>query len=141
MSSPRRAPVPSDDVREGQIFWLADCPSLEGDVMKTRPIVVIHPQPFIDRGDDPLMAIAISTSVTLASSPDRVKVPNRQENPGCSTNLPVPCWAVPKWHILVQRAHLIDRAGYANGRLLKRVRDAAMARLAQEDAQDRPRSI
>jgi len=122
---------------QGDIFWLDNCAPLAGDVAKRRPVIVISEQQAIDAGEPVLVVAAISTKALSSSAPDRIPLPNLEQNPGCRTGLPKPCWIVPAWYLAVARERLTNRAGSLSPNLRKRVAQAVHKRmLADGDLQD-----
>ncbi len=115
--------------RQGDIYWLDHCPPLAGEIAKRRPVVVISPSEITDSGSGVLIVAAMSTQVLASRAPDRIPMPNKEQNPGCSTGLSKPCWLVPQWFLVVDRSRLQDRAGSLSPRLRRRVVAAVMARM------------
>jgi mRNA-degrading endonuclease toxin of MazEF toxin-antitoxin module len=116
-------------IRQGDIFWLDECPPLEGEQTKRRPVIVVSP-PEMLKGVGPVLVVATSTTV-LVSEMDRVALPNKQNEPQTKSGLPRPCWAVPRWFLLVERTRLTEYAGYVTGDLLRRLTAAVEKRIAE----------
>ena len=118
------------ELQAGQIYWLDDCPPLQGDVAKRRPVIVIRP-PDEPGGEAVALVVATSTTV-LASEPDRIALPSRQDEPQSKARLPKKCWAVPRWYLAVKRESLRDYIGYIHGNLLRRTIEAVLKRMAEK---------
>lgn len=116
-------------IRTGDIYWLDDCPPLEGNVAKRRPVIVVSPK---DRLRDEILVLVVAVSSTaLATESDRIQLPSLADQPQTRTGLSRTCWAVPRWYLVVQRDHLRERVGYVQGALLRRI-IAAVAKRMQE---------
>jgi mRNA-degrading endonuclease toxin of MazEF toxin-antitoxin module len=114
-------------IRQGAIYWIDDCPPLDGETAKRRPVIVLSPKSELQMGGA-VAVVACSASVTEGQNPDRIPLPNLQDNPRAKTGLPRPCWAVPRWLLAVDdRSRLVDKAGYVSGPLLTRIIEAVLA--------------
>jgi mRNA-degrading endonuclease toxin of MazEF toxin-antitoxin module len=111
----------------GQVFWLDDCPPLDGQDVKRRPVVIIDDTDELRAGADPVIVVAITS--TDCQDADRVDLPNTAEEPGSTTGLPEPCCALPRWILQVERARLSDYAGYLPKVTLERLLDAVERRM------------
>jgi mRNA-degrading endonuclease toxin of MazEF toxin-antitoxin module len=118
------------ELRTGDIYWLDDCPPLEGDFAKRRPVIVVSPPDRV-KGEIIVLVVATSTTV-LASETDRIALPNLQDEPQTKSRLPKRCWAVPRWYLAVRRETLRDYIGYVPAALQKRIVDAVLKRMAKE---------
>ncbi len=95
-----------------------DFPPLEGENVKRRPVVVVSTPEELRKASKPIVIMAISTS-TL--DPDRIPLPNTQDNPNTKSGLPHRCWAVPRWYLAIRSERLIDTAGYITGQKLREI--------------------
>jgi mRNA-degrading endonuclease toxin of MazEF toxin-antitoxin module len=109
----------NDTIRQGTIFWLDDCPPLDGGKPKRRPVIVVSTREMLARGG-PVVVVATSHTV-LPSEPDLVKIPNRQDNRFTTSRLPKRCWAVPRWFLLIEPEKLTQWAGYITGDVLRQL--------------------
>ena len=117
-------------IRQGDIFWLNDCPPLAGHVAKRRPVIVISPPGELEA---PALVLVVATSSSaLANEADRIALPNRQEEPQTKTGLPRACWAVPRWYLLVGHERLTERIGFLRGSLLTRLLTAVDRRMKSD---------
>lgn len=123
----------AERIRQGDIYWLDGCAPLAGDVAKRRPVIVISDQAAIDAGEPVLVVAAASTTVLATSAPDRIALPNLQQNPGCRTGLPKPCWVVPAWYLAVARSRLVEKAGALSGAMRARVVRAVHRRMLADE--------
>lgn len=105
-------------IRQGQVYWIDDCPPLDGDEAKRRPVVVVSPTSEIRRDLRPVIVVAVSTTA-LERYRDRVRLPNRQDNPNTTSGLPRRCWAIPDWWLLVDRVRLGHPCGFISGVTLR----------------------
>ncbi|MBL9030345.1 MAG: type II toxin-antitoxin system PemK/MazF family toxin [Phycisphaerae bacterium] len=122
--------MPERPVRQGAIFWLDDCPPLEGDRQKRRPVVVVDAPEVLRRNQSDVLVVAISST---AMNADRVRLPTRDREPRATTGLARPSWVVPGWYLAVQRDRLRDRAGHVSGALLRRIVGAVMAAMERDE--------
>jgi mRNA-degrading endonuclease toxin of MazEF toxin-antitoxin module len=90
-------------IRHGQVYWLDDCPPLDGQDEKTRP------------GDDT----------------DAVRLPSEADTPQCRTGLTRPCWAIPRWFLPVEKQRLGEPVGYVSGQRLRELTAAVLKRIAE----------
>ena len=110
---------PAPPLKQGSIWWLNDCPPLEGDRAKDRPVVVVSPNQILKAGGA-LVVVACSSTV-LESDKTRIELPNLADTPQTKTGLDRPTWVVPRWFLAVERERLRDYIGHLTGTLLKRV--------------------
>lgn len=115
-------------IRQGDVCWLQDCPPLDDDNAKDRPVVVVDDPDTIATGG-PIAVVACSTK-PRSTDPDAVKLPDRSANPQIKTGLKQPCWAVPRWHFLVEQDRLDERSGYLPSSVLAKVLTAYLARVS-----------
>lgn len=120
--------VASRRIRQGDIYWLDDCPPLHGDTAKRRPVVVVSPTPLAGAAD-PLLVVAC-TSTALAS-PAAIELPNRSKTPQTKSGLDRRTWAIPEWWLALPPDRLGDYCGYITG---KPLRSLVAAFLAAYDA-------
>ncbi len=109
-------------IRVGQVYWLDDCPSLDDDNIKQRPVVVIHVH-----SSGKVLVVAVTTK-PRPSEHDQVKLPNRRDNPRTTSGLADPCWAVPRWFFPIEPNRLMDCCGYVSGRVLHDILTAVAER-------------
>jgi len=114
--------VAQSSIRQGDIYWLNDCPPLHGDVAKRRPVVVVSPTP--DATLSELILVVACTSTPLSSTTGLVELPSHEKTPQTRSGLHRRTWAVPQWWLPVERCRLMDRAGYITGSTLWRVVEA-----------------
>jgi mRNA-degrading endonuclease toxin of MazEF toxin-antitoxin module len=100
---------------------------LEGDVAKRRPVIVLSPPDRL-KTDSTILVVATSTSA-LESEKDRIQLRSLADQPQTKTGLPKPCWAVPRWYLLVERRRLSKPIGYVSGGLLRKIVPAVMRRM------------
>lgn len=112
-------------VRQGDIYWLDDCPPLRGDVAKRRPVVVIAPTPHAAIAEE--LLVVACTSKVLPSDTDAIELPSREQTPQTRSGLTRRTWAVPRWWLPVRRERLTNYAGFIRGDLLKRLIAAVLA--------------
>jgi uncharacterized Zn-finger protein len=100
---------------------------LDGDTDKRRPIIVVDPDPEADG-----TSIVIACSATAGPrEADSVPMPNRSTEPQCSTGLPRPCSAIPRWFLPIANEKLVtcEYSGTLGGAKLKKVLLAYEARV------------
>ena len=113
-------------IRQGEIYFLEDCPPLEGDSAKTRPVIVVSPPDVLHDSTRKIVVVAISSSVVLG---DGIPLPDKSRYQNTSTNLTRPSWAIPRWFLPIDRRKLIHRVGYIKGITLVRVLAAVRAEM------------
>lgn len=116
----------SFSIRHGLIVWWDDCPPLDDDRSKRRPVIVVEPNVAPGK-----LAVVVCCSATAgAREPDSVVLPNLAEQPQTRTGLPRPCAAIPRWYLPIDHATLAkcDFCGYLTGRTLREVLAAYLAR-------------
>lgn len=120
-------------IRQGDIFWIDECPALDGGEEKRRPVVVVVPP--VSRVGDMSVVVAVSSTVS-PSDGTRIELPNRTEMPGTKSGLTRPCWVVPRWYLRVERGRLISAnwCGYLTGAKLKEVVVAVLRVMEEEEA-------
>ena len=118
-------------VKHGLIVWLDDCPPLDDDKDKRRPVIVVEPSPDPESPDEPPAVIVVACSASYGpNEPDGVALPNRSTEPQTTTGLPKPCWAIPRWFFPISRERLLQcqYSGSLGGRKLRAVLVAYLAR-------------
>ncbi len=118
-------PAPRD-LKQGDIFWLPDCPAIEGDQLKKRPVIVVFTPSSLQQEE--AIVVAVSTSV-LESETDRISLPNRSNEPQTKSGLRKVCWAVPRWYFPIKPERLTDYCGRLVGRKLTEVVGAVAKRM------------
>ena len=113
--------------RMGEIFWLRDCPALEGEGVKDRPVVVIVPP----GRDDVMIVVVACTTRYSPNHEDAVELPNAQTHPRFTSGLQRHTWAIPKWYFAVKIERLGGFVGNISGATLKRVALAVEARMKE----------
>jgi mRNA-degrading endonuclease toxin of MazEF toxin-antitoxin module len=111
--------VTASRIRQGDIFWLDDCPPLQGDIAKRRPVVVISPTKLVETRPDAL--VVACTSSVLPSDTSAIELPSRERTPQTRTGLNRRTWAIPRWLLPVQRELLVDYIGQVSGPTLRRL--------------------
>jgi mRNA-degrading endonuclease toxin of MazEF toxin-antitoxin module len=114
--------VTASHIRQGDIFWLDDCPPLHGDVAKRRPVIVVSPTDLIQTR--PNLLVVACTSSSLPSDQSAVELPSRERTPQTKTGLNRRSWAVPQWLVPVQRELLVHYIGHLGGATLGRILQA-----------------
>lgn len=122
-------PAARRSIRQGDIYWLDNCPPLHGDLAKRRPVVVISPTPVASTAEQPI--VVACTSTILPSDLEAIELPNRGRIPQTHSGLTRRTWAVPRWWLPVPRERLTDYAGYIRGDLLRRVVTAVLEQMEQ----------
>ncbi len=117
----------------GHIYWFDNCPPLDGVERKRRPIVIVVCEDESSAPLNPLFAVGITTHPT--DHYDRLQLPSLRDDPLTSTGLPEPCFALPRWLLVVYRDELLPAnfIGELRGVLLYRLLEAVEARLDQPD--------
>ena len=117
-------PIHPAQLKRGLIVWLDDCPPLDDDQAKRRPIVVITPTVLQADPNDPPAAVVVACSTTYGPDvPAAILMPNRSTEPQTTTGLPQVCWAVPRWFFEITHADLLrcTYSGTLGGRKLKQL--------------------
>jgi mRNA-degrading endonuclease toxin of MazEF toxin-antitoxin module len=114
-------------IEPGQIYWLNDCPPLDGTRRERRPVIVV----FVDDDDGNAMdrVIIVPTTTHPTRDPDRIVIAGLDQNPDSPTGLPKTCIALPRWFFPVERDHLWELMGRLPAPLLQRLEEAVEARL------------
>lgn len=112
-------------LRQGQIYWVRDCPPLLGKVAAPHAVIILNPAAVLRQSGTPVLTMVISSSVPAPDSL-HVPLPNRQTHHPCATGLDRPCWAVGRWMLRVQdTTKLGPLCGHLSGRSLRDVLLAA----------------
>lgn len=126
-------------IRQGAIYWLENCPPLDGQDTKRRPVIVITPSAILKNPTSILVVVAVSTKRSRGDRRDEVLLPNRTQNRQTTTGLAEPCWAVVRWSLALRdRSRLGDRIGFVSGQSLTQILIAFEEFIAQSGA---PRKI
>ncbi len=102
----------------GQVFWLPNCPALDGIGSKTRPVIIMSPTEKIVAPDADFIVVACTTRHS-PNHPDAVLLPNSATHPKTTSGLKAPTWAIPAWHFLADRSRLGNLIGTISGNTLK----------------------
>ena len=116
-------------IRQGEVYWLSDCPPLEGEFDKDRPVIVLSTPQELKAGHEEILVVACSTTV-FESERDRIRLPTAADTPHCRSGLTRPSWAVPRWYLLVSRDRLQRPVGHIRRPLLATIIPAVLARMA-----------
>jgi mRNA-degrading endonuclease toxin of MazEF toxin-antitoxin module len=117
-------------IRQGEVYWLDDCPHLDDTGVKRRPVIVLSPKAQIQASLADVLCVACSTTISEAET-DRIRLPSKADTPlpFCRTGLTKPCWAVPRWALPVAQYRLKHPVGHIKNPLLDRIIKAVEARL------------
>lgn len=108
-------------LRQGEIYWIADCPPLHGRVAAPHAVVVVSPPALLRDDAAPIYGIVISSSIP-SPGPEHVAMPNSRTQRRCTTGMTRPCWAVTHWILrITDRSKLGSRSGYVGGKTLERI--------------------
>jgi len=119
--------------RIGEIFWLDDCPPLDGQMVKRRPVVFLGSIRQTDP-QSPLLVVAVShTASQPERDPDMIRLPDLQQSPQVRTGLSRPSWAIPRWFAVIEPQRIDVPMGYLSGSLLKRLIAAVNRRVDQAE--------
>lgn len=116
------------NIRQRQIYWLDDCEPLDGDDQKDRPVIVLA-SPESLAVDHIILIVACSTHPRVQDNP-RILIPSRHSEP--DTGLPDDCWALPRWHMKINRFRLRDLKGNCPTPLFVRVLTEVLAQVSKE---------
>lgn len=117
---------------QGGIYRLRDCPPLDGDECSDRPVVILTPQSEIDSGENPLIAVGITTFPP--DDHDAVWLPNEADcGVRVMTGLSERSWALPRWMIWLYRSALTKPEGYVPKVLVVELGEAVEERLEADD--------
>lgn len=108
-------------LRQGEIYWVIDCPPLDGSAAMPHAVIVLNPTEQLRDMSQPVRVMVVSSSVKPVGEGD-IPLPNSQTDARCSTGLTKPCWAVARWVLRINdRSRLGRRAGYVSGSTLRRI--------------------
>lgn len=108
-------------LRQGEIYWVMDCPPLDGSVAGPHAVVVLNPTVQLRDMSQSVRVMVVSSSVKPVGEWD-IPLPNSQTDARCSTGLTKPCWAVARWVLRINdRSKLGRRAGYVGGPTLSKI--------------------
>lgn len=108
-------------MRQGEIYWVADCPPLHGKVAAPHAVIILNPPQQLKDVGEPVYGMVISSSIPSPGT-EHISMPNAQTHDPCNTGLTKPCWAVVPWVLrITDRAKLGKRAGYLSGKTLEKV--------------------
>jgi hypothetical protein len=88
--------------RTGEIFWLENCPPLDGREAKRRPVVFLGVIKPADPHSPFLVAAISHTASTLDRDPDMIRLPDLQQSPQVKTGLSKPSWVLPRWFAVIE---------------------------------------
>lgn len=114
-------------IRQGEVYFIENCPPLDDDKDKDRWVVVISPSDELAAGASVVEVVAISASITEQEA-DRIPLPNRETTTPCTTGLPRACWAVPRWHFNFNRYRLMVKTGAVPPEILHDILVAVLQR-------------
>ncbi|HRK30339.1 MAG TPA: hypothetical protein PLD59_04610 [Tepidisphaeraceae bacterium] len=115
-------------IRQGDVYFLPNCPPLDGGSLKDRRVIVVTPTDLI-ADDNDLIAVGVSTSPPASGEP-AVEMLNTQHDPRARTGFTKPCWAILRWTLRVHVASLGKKAGHVRGERLARVVTGSLNYLA-----------
>jgi len=117
-------------LRQGEIYWIADCPPLHGSMAAPHAVIILNPAPELKDAQHPLNVVVVSSSVVNPGT-SHIPMPNKQTHDPCSTCFTKPCWAVTEWILQINdRAKLASHCGYIGGRTLRSVLAAYLGAIA-----------
>jgi mRNA-degrading endonuclease toxin of MazEF toxin-antitoxin module len=101
-----------NEIRVGDIFWLENCPPLQGEQSKTRPVIVMS----LSESDAELGGV-LTVACTSSSYPDDTAVIELPSHPDgrVRSGLKKKTWVVLRWIVVVQREQLKKYVGYISG--------------------------
>lgn len=108
-------------LRQGEIYWVSDCPPLHGRIAAPHAVVILNPTKQLVDPKQPIHAMVVSSSIPNPD-PSHIPMPNKQANNPCTTCFDRPCWAVSGWILrIVDRSKLGSRCGYVTGATLAKL--------------------
>jgi len=120
--------VPTPPIEQGRTYYLKDCPPLDDDNTKDRPVIVVDDPPTIRAGGR-VMVLAFSTR-------DRGEPRQVFVAPTATNGLKKPSSAVPRWYFLVDRSQLDEHKGRITGKQLTDILLAYEAAYLADDDSD-----
>lgn len=107
--------------RAGEAYWVDGIPPLDGGEPKRRPVIVLDSAEV--PGAEPLHVITVATTTSEGIDEDAVRI---------EYGLPEPCWALPRWLLLIHRTRLGAYAGRIEGPVLERLTNAVLDRFGTD---------
>jgi hypothetical protein len=118
-------------LRQGEIYWIADCPPLHGKFAAPHAVVILNPSQQLKDPSQPIHAMVVSSSIPNPGA-EHIAMPNKQTHQTCSTGFSRPCWAVSHWILrITDRSKLGSRSGHISGAILRSV-VAAFAQVVED---------
>ncbi len=114
-------------LQSGQIYWVDNVPPLDGSTPGRHPVVIVDDDNLLSAGADPVVVLGVTTS--LCDDADKLRLPNQEDDPGCSIDLPRSCVALPRWYLLVERHSLDEYVGKIGAVLVTTLKEAVEERL------------
>jgi len=116
------------------IVWLDNCPPLDDDREKRRPVIVVEPLFWVESKGVHASVVVACSSTAGPRETDAVELPNRSNQPQCTTGLVKPCWAIPRWFLLVSHETILksERSGTLGGKKLQQVISNYLTRRGQQ---------
>lgn len=115
-------------VQPGEIYWLTDCPPIDGEEVKTRPVLIFA---LHDTDSSKVLVLPISSSTR---DKDRVDIPNSATDPRQTrTTLKNQCWAIPRRLMVTEVSRLGDYAGVISRGRMTQARAAVLTRKDEKD--------
>jgi len=117
-------------LRMGEVFWLINCPALDDEGTKTRPVVILTPNHSVENELEPFIVVACTTRFS-PNHLDAILLPNAATHPQTTSGLSRATWAIPKWYLPTTRQRLGRCIGSISGSTLKKVVLAVEARMGE----------
>jgi hypothetical protein len=96
---------------------------LDDDREKRRPVIVVEPQIWVESLENTATVVVACSATAGRREADAVALPNRSNQPQCTTGLVKPCCAIPRWFLLVSHETILksERSGTLGGKKLQQV--------------------
>lgn len=108
-------------LRQGEIYWVDDCPPLFGTIAAPHAVVILNPTKQLADPKQPVYGMVVSSSIPRVGA-DHIAMPNKRTHRPCSTCFDRPCWAVADWVLrITDRSKLGARCGHIGGATLTKV--------------------
>ena len=108
-------------LRQGEIYWVADCPPLHGSIAAPHAVIILNPTIQLAESANPVYGMVVSSSIPRPG-PGHIPMPNTRTHSSCRTGFSKPCWAVTSWILrITDRSKLGARSGYVGGKTLEKV--------------------
>ena len=108
-------------LRQGEIYWVNDCPPLHGSIAAPHAVIIINPTSQLTDPGHPVHGMVVSSSIPRPG-PGHILMPNTRTHSSCRTGFSKPCWAVTSWILrITDRSKLGARGGYVGGKTLEKV--------------------